>query len=140
MTASTAARGTRRMRPALLVAAAAVLAAGYVAAVDPEQPGHYPTCPVLAVTGWACPGCGSLRAVHALAHADPVTALQRNPLTVLLIGVLVLLWFRWVLRLARGGQVRRSRDVPTRLLVSVVVLVAGFGVLRNLPGVGWLGP
>src|SRR5687768_7002451 len=45
-------------------------AAAYVSVVDPHQPGHYPACPFLAVTGLFCPGCGGLRCAHALAHGD----------------------------------------------------------------------
>ena len=42
--------------------------------VDPNQPGHYPTDPFLAITGLYCPGCGTLRALHALARGDLLTA------------------------------------------------------------------
>ena len=41
-----------------------------LATVDPNQPGHYPTCPFLATTGFYCPGCGALRAVHDLLHGE----------------------------------------------------------------------
>ena len=53
----------------LVVAASALIGRAYVANVDPNVAGHYPTCPILAVTGWYCPGCGTLRAVHALAQS-----------------------------------------------------------------------
>ena len=43
------------------------------------SPGHYPTCPFLAITGWYCPGCGSLRAVHDLLHGDLAGAVRPQP-------------------------------------------------------------
>src|SRR6478752_6842274 len=85
-----------------LCALAAVAAVGLVAVVDPNQPGHYPTCPFLALTGMYCPGCGSLRAVHDLAHGDISGALARNPLTVLVLGGLVVAYAAWARRLWLG--------------------------------------
>ncbi len=72
----------RAAREPLAVAALVVVGTAYVAAVDPNEAGHYPTCPFLYLTGYACPGCGTLRAVHDLATGHPVDALQRNPLAV----------------------------------------------------------
>ncbi|HEX8006255.1 MAG TPA: DUF2752 domain-containing protein, partial [Trebonia sp.] len=69
---------TRRSLAPAGVAAITVAATGYVAAVDPNAAGHYPLCPFLAVSGFYCPGCGTLRAVHALAHGDPLAALGLN--------------------------------------------------------------
>jgi hypothetical protein len=79
--------------------------------------------------------------VHALAHGELGTALQRNPLTVLAAGVLVTLYARWVLGRLRAGTTRSATRVPPGWLVWVLIgLVFAFGVLRNLPGVSWLGP
>ena len=52
--------------PSRLAAPAGVLAAvaaafAYVGTVDPNEPGHYPVCPLLRFTGLYCPGCGGLR-------------------------------------------------------------------------------
>ncbi len=81
-------------RPFAALAAVAVPTL-YVAAVDPNAPGHYPSCPVLRATGWWCPGCGGLRAVHALAHGDLTTAGHDNLLVLALAGVVGVLWLRW---------------------------------------------
>ena len=67
--------------------AAAFLTLAHV--VDPNEPGTYPTCPWLAITGTFCPGCGTLRATHALTHGDLGTALARNPVTVLAYAVIL---------------------------------------------------
>jgi len=120
------------------VAALAAAAVGVVATVDPNEAGHYPTCPFLSVTGLACPGCGSLRAVHALAHGDVGAALALNLLTVLAIVPLVVIWARWLVR-ARTGK-PRSTVAPAPVLGGLLVVVVAFGVLRNLPAFGWLAP
>src|SRR5580693_9291812 len=51
----------------------AMLAAVAVGAVllelfDPATSGIFPPCPFRYLTGWYCPGCGSLRAIHQLLH------------------------------------------------------------------------
>lgn len=109
-----------------------------VAAVDPEQPGHYPLCPTLALTGFYCPGCGGLRAVHALAHGDLGLAMQRNPVVV--IGLPILLWayLAWVRRRALGRVA--TWYPPARLMWGLFAVLAVFTVLRNLPAFTWLAP
>jgi len=109
-----------------------------VAVVDPNQPGHYPTCPFLAVTGYYCPGCGSLRALHDLAHGDVAGALARNPLMVLAAGGLLVAFVLWARRLWRG--LPRTRVAPAALLYGLLALVVAFWVLRNVPGWTWLSP
>jgi hypothetical protein len=122
-----------------LAAAGAVLGAvGYLAAVDPNHAGHYPTCPFLWLTGYACPGCGSLRAIHDLATGNAGAALHRNPLTVLAVPFLVLMWVGWTRRLASGRE--RTWVAPAWALWSLLAVILAFWLLRNLPGFGFLGP
>lgn len=137
---ATAAR-TGRRRSLLLplgVAAAGLVGAGYVTAVDPNAAGHYPSCPFLAVTGWYCPGCGALRAVHALGHGDVMTALARNPFTVVAVGYLVVAWILWLRREATGRA--RRLLAPAWVLYGVLGAILMFWVLRNVPGWTWLSP
>ena len=134
--------GTPRWRealPGLAVTATALAAAAALFAVDPNEPGHYPTCPFLATTGLYCPGCGALRGIHDLLHGDLAGALVRNPMTVLAVPYLVLAWFTWVLR-ATGRPVARSTSLPPWTIWLLLGVVVAFGVLRNLPGWGWLAP
>ncbi len=79
----------REVLPTAAVTAAAAGAATVLATVDPNQAGHYPGCPFLLVSGLYCPGCGSLRAVHDLLHADIADALARNPLAVVAVPFLL---------------------------------------------------
>lgn len=123
-----------RLRAPLTAGAVGAAAVAYVAVVDPNRPGHYLTCPLLALTGWSCPACGGLRATHALTRGDLSTAWGLNPLWVLTLPVLLVGWTAWVRRSWRAGDgVRRRWRAPawTRRAVPAGVLV--YGVLRNLP-------
>lgn len=144
----------RAARP-LAVAAVVAGATGYLAAVDPATPGHYPGCPFLALTGWFCPGCGGLRAVHELTRADLPAALSSNAVVTLAVPVAVVLWLLWFRRTLRpttvvlasqnggpnpsqtGGPNRRARLAgPVALAIGLIL----FAVLRNLPGLAVLAP
>lgn len=132
-------RGVLHLLAPTTTAVAALAAAVVVAAVDPNEPGHYPTCPVLALTGLFCTGCGTLRAVHALMHLDPLGALAMNPLAVLLAPVAVASWAAWLVR-AWTGAPRRWLAPPWAVGTTAVVLVT-FTVARNTSAFApWLAP
>jgi len=120
----------------------AAVAAGYLALVDPNQPGHYPSCPIRFLTGRWCPGCGGLRAIHDLLHGNVVAAVSANLVVVLMVPVAILLWGRWLLTRSAviGTESRLNRPVPPWLLWSVLAGVLLFWVLRNLPATAWLAP
>ncbi|MFE0573720.1 DUF2752 domain-containing protein [Streptomyces albogriseolus] len=130
-------RAARLAAPAGLLAAVAA-AFAYVAAVDPNEPGHYPVCPLLGLTGLYCPGCGGLRSAHAVAHGDLAAALQANAPAVLGYAVFAVLWTVWVIRAARGRPLRL--DPPSTVLWTAGGLLLAFTVLRNTPFGGWLHP
>lgn len=76
--------------------------------------------------------------MHDLATGHPLDALHRNPLAVALLPVAILALLAWVRRDALGR--RRTWELPVWLGWAFVLVVVAFGVLRNLPGVGILGP
>ncbi len=129
----------RRTAPFLSATGAAAAALAVLATIDPNEPGHYPMCPLLATTGLYCPGCGSLRAVHDLLHGDLHGALARNPLTVLAVPVLLIAWLGWARR-STGRRAPHPTSLPPAAVWGVLVVVVGFWVLRNLPGMTWLSP
>lgn len=126
------------MRTPVVVGVGALAACAAVALRDPNEPGSWLMCPFLATTGFVCPGCGTLRAVHALTQGDLVTAWQRNPGLVLVVPLLVLVWLATVRRAWLG--VPRRWTVGPRLLGVLPVLVVLYWVLRNVPGLELLGP
>jgi hypothetical protein len=140
--ATTGRHGTARLKGLLAplgVAAAAGAVFGVVGVIDPNQPGHYPTCPFLWITGLYCPGCGTLRTVHALAHLDPVAALGLNPLAVVMIPFLLFWWGRWVVRAWQGRPQRTTLAHPAWLWAFIAVVMV-YWVVRNLPFGAFLAP
>ncbi|WP_225822476.1 DUF2752 domain-containing protein [Streptomyces naphthomycinicus] len=129
-----------RRRPAVPVGlfAAVAGALAYVGAVDPNEPGHYPVCPLYALTGLYCPGCGGLRSAHAVVHGDLAAALRDNALGVAAGAGFAVLWTVWVVRAARGRPPRTGPG-PAHLWAAGVVLLL-FTIVRNLPFGGWLHP
>ncbi|MEV4612904.1 DUF2752 domain-containing protein [Kitasatospora sp. NPDC049258] len=129
----------RRLGRPLAALVAVAVPTAYVAAVDPNAPGHYPTCPVLQATGWWCPGCGGLRCVHALASGDLNTAGHDNLLVLVFAVVLAVFWLRWVWAAVTGGPAPRF-SFGLRQTLLLVLLLAVFTVLRNLPPGAGLAP
>ncbi|MFB7216072.1 DUF2752 domain-containing protein [Streptomyces sp. NPDC056255] len=121
----------RRLAVPAGVLAVVVGAFGYVGAVDPNQPGHYPVCPLLRFTGLYCPGCGGLRSAHAVAHGDIAAALGSNALAVAGYAVFAVLWALWVVRAWRGRPMSIAAKPVVWWGIGAVLLV--FSVVRNLP-------
>lgn len=125
------------LRTSLAVGAGVAAGTVLLALVDPHQ-GGYPLCPLLALTGWACPACGGLRATHDLATGDLAGAWAMNPLWVLVVPFLVVAWALWVRRAWRGTT---ARAVPPWVGVVGLVVLVGFGIARNVPVMApFLGP
>lgn len=124
---------SRARRLAAPVATLAGIAAAwtYVGQVDPNEPGHYPVCPLYALTGLYCPGCGGLRSAHAVAHGDLVTALGDNALAVVGYAVFALFWVLWLVRAWRRLPVRVPQKPVWWWTLGGVILL--FTVVRNLP-------
>lgn len=115
-----------------LGAAVMIVGSGAVAYFDPSKNNFFPVCPLFALTGFACPGCGLTRGFHALFHGDIITALDFN--------ALIPVWaviFGWVtvslmLSAIRGRGLFMWPTRPKFMYAFMIVLVT-FGVLRNIP-------
>jgi hypothetical protein len=128
------AAGTRT--PSLPAATAGLTVVAGLYLVNPNST-HVPLCPLHAATGLWCPVCGATRASYALLHGQWTAALHDNLLFVLLLPLLVAGWWR------RGGRdpaTDRAALPPRPVFISIVLLAALFGVLRNLPVGSWLAP
>jgi len=121
-----------------LVAAGAAGSVLTLQVLDPTEPGHLPTCPFLAATGFFCPGCGSLRMLHHLGSGDLAAAAAMNPLALVLLPVLALYWLQWVRRTVTGRS--RGAPMPAWVVWGFLVVSVGYAVLRNLPGMAVLAP
>lgn len=99
---------------------------------DPATSGIFPPCPVYYLTGWYCPGCGSLRAMHQLLHGHIWAAWAMNPLTVALMPFLAYgLASHLLFEIRRRGLPQPFLPaVWVRALCAAILL---FGIVRNLP-------
>ena len=115
--------------PRWALPAGAVLALGGIATYlwfnDPHDPGsHLPGCPIRALTGLLCPGCGGLRASWDLMHGDLSHAWHDNPAVFVMLPALAIALLVWVRRRVQGA--------PAPRLHPMAALAFG------LAGVGWM--
>ncbi len=109
----------------ILIVAALVLLYLY----DPMQVSFYPRCPSKTLCGYDCPGCGSLRAIHALTHGDLVAAWNFNPALFFAIPLAIIFFI---------GDNPRSPRIISRLthhpLTPILLLLAiiTWTIFRNL--------
>ena len=99
---------------------------------NPEDSGLFPPCPFLALTGYHCPGCGTLRALHQLLNGHLFTAIDYNPLTVFFLPFLAYAFLAAVVG-GIGGSKFPTVFIPAGWIWTLLVAVIAFGVLRNLP-------
>jgi hypothetical protein len=76
------------------------------------------TCPIKAVTGISCPGCGMTRAWLSLLHLDPAAAWQFHPLF-----LLPALWLGAFLMRGRYPAVYKACTAVAIMLLLVVYVV-----------------
>jgi hypothetical protein len=100
-----------------------------------------PPCLFHRLTGLYCPGCGTTRALFHLARGETLAAMRSNPLLVVALPLLFLVW----LQLSMTGAWRAGlRKVVYSPFVGwgFAVLTILFAVLRNLPfwPFRWLAP
>ncbi|MBO1756121.1 DUF2752 domain-containing protein [Allobranchiibius sp. CTAmp26] len=98
-------------------------------------------CPLYALTGIYCPGCGGLRAVNDLTNGNLRAALSSNVFVVLLMPVVVGWWLtalrdRW--RGVVGVPFARQHATTFTYVLSTLAVV--FMVARNTPWGAALAP
>ncbi|MFE6645974.1 DUF2752 domain-containing protein [Nocardioides sp. NPDC057772] len=117
--------------PLAVVAGGAGLAAVFVTA--PGLVAYVPPCPIHALTGIDCPGCGMTRGTMLLLSGDVAGAIGHNALMFLLgLPLLALLWFFW-LRDRVGGRPAPAWARSPAALYAWLALTVVFTVVRNLP-------
>jgi hypothetical protein len=123
------------------VLTAASLAAATVAlhVRDPHVSHSWGVCPLYAMTGIYCPGCGGLRGVNDLTNGHVVQAASSNLLLVLALPFAALVFGRWCYGAWTGREVRAIPVLPKALTTALILGALVFTVARNLPG-SWLAP
>lgn len=125
--------GLKRWNVALVsaVACATLIALGLLWRYEPQGQIFFPRCTFHQVTGLLCPGCGGLRATHALLHGDLRSAWQLNPLLVALLPVGAYAVSAWAIQRTTGRRLPQPLNFR-HLWVLALVLILGFGIGRNL--------
>ena len=138
----TTSAGTRRRVLYLAALALAPIACVVLYLFNPAaKDDPYPNCPFLWLTGYYCPGCGTLRAYHQLLRGNTDIALGLNPVTVLALPAFVYAIASAWLTGFRGRGLPTphwTRGMGWGLAMALVV----FGVVRNLPldSLEWMRP
>lgn len=107
-------------------------ACAFVGFFNPSTVGFFPACPLLSITGIACPGCGLTRGFHALFHGDFLTAMSFNALIPLYVfGFLYLIGM--LLSVALRGKTLPYKVFAPSFFGFYLVVSITFGVIRNIP-------
>ena len=102
----------------------------YLSLRDPADSGLFPPCLFREITGYQCPGCGALRALHQMFNGHILAAASYNPLV-----LAALPFFFWILlsgaisseRAMHLANIFNSRKTIGLAILSLVI----FGIIRN---------
>jgi len=130
---------SERIRGPLLTAATIGAATLALHVRDPHVTHSWGVCPLYALTGIYCPGCGGLRGVNDLTDGHLGQAASSNLLLVLAIPVALVAFGRWSYGAWTGREIRPIPALPQAVKVGLIALAVAFTVVRNLPG-SWLAP
>ena len=119
-----------RRLTALLIWLSLAVGSIYLLLFEPGKSGLFPVCPFHALTGFACPGCGTTRALHRLVHGDVVAAFELNPFTMLSLPVLLYVLVRYTTAAMRGQPVKGNQLKPGYIWM-LFVAVLSFWIIRN---------
>ncbi len=116
----------------IALAALGIVGVAMLYMFDPRNPGTYPICPFLGLTGYHCPGCGTLRALHQLLHGNVIAALGYNPLTILSLPFVAYSFTDGMMRAFRLRGLPRV-FISHRYIWALFAGIIAFWVLRNVP-------
>ena len=128
MTWRRASRRDRRLAQIWASTAALAVVIGYLAR---DLFSALPPCPFRAMTGIACPGCGTTRAAHAVLEGHLLDALRFNPLIFVAgaaLMALALIAPLWIVVTGRVPAFPNAVPVTIRI-AAVVALIANWGYL-----------
>lgn len=104
----------------------------YLFIFEPGKSGLFLVCPFFALTGFACPGCGTTRGLHHLLHGDVVGAFRFNPLMMLMLPILLYVLVRHTIAVMRGRPIR-GNQLNAKYIWLLFFVVLSFWIFRNTP-------
>lgn len=130
---------SERLRTPLWTAASLAAATVALHVRDPHVSHSWGVCPLYALTGLYCPGCGGLRGVNDLSNGHVGQAASSNLLLVIALPFAAFFFARWTYGAWTGREVRAVPAMPRSVTTALVVVAVVFTLARNLPG-SWLAP
>ena len=114
------------------VALAALPCLAILFTLNPADSSLFPPCPFRALTGFYCPGCGTLRGLHQLLNGHLLESLSFNPLMVLFLPLIGYAFMSDAVFSAGGRRLPGIRLPATGiwLLLGAIIL---YWILRNVP-------
>ena len=113
------------------MAIALVIAVVLLYIFDPTTVSFSYHCPIKALSGCDCPGCGGQRAVHALLHLRFREALSYNPFLVIVAIYVCAVILLSLLNSPRVDKMRRI-VLGERAALTYLILMLVWTVARNL--------
>lgn len=122
---------SKRRALGLLKWAGLILVIGLAYAFFVVRTGLALPCPLHAVTGLQCPGCGVTRMCLALLRLDLSAAWGANPGLLLLLPLIFALFLKMAVSYVKTGRKRPTKGENMAIWTLVALLLA-YGVVRNL--------
>lgn len=92
-------------------------------------------CPIKALTGYYCPGCGITRMFKSLFEGHIYRAFRYNPLVFLLLFayfiyiILDVFFHKYITKLTNK-----------KMLIVLLIIIIIYGIMRNIPNFSFLAP
>lgn len=99
------------------------------------------SCLFNKLTGFYCPGCGMTRAVISFCHLDFIGCFRNNMLFFVFLPLVIYYIIRVIRSYIDFALIVSIEQVYSKKVVYVLlVLVIGFGIIRNLDWFYWIQP
>ena len=128
---------TKKQRIGVVLAVVIILA---IAFLTVRFFGISMVCPSHALFGIDCTGCGVTRMILALSKGDIYQAFRYNPAVFILLPFLLVYIGFAVVSYINGTPNKLSGKIPYPVLITIMVLLVLFGILRNIPMFSFLAP
>ena len=96
----------------------------------------YIPCPIKAITGFYCPGCGITRMLYSLINLDFYAAFRYNPLVFLSLPIGLFIYVDYLIKKDKSLY----NKIPETFWYIVIVLLIIYGILKNIPTFSFLAP
>lgn len=98
---------------------------------NPSDTNIFPKCPVFAMTGIYCPGCGSQRAAHQILNGNIIEGIRHNYMIALLVVVLLYQGFIYIMNEFFNKKIPNLLH-KSKITNSILIIVILFWILRNI--------